>query len=596
MEKGPMEGGSSTQGYSKVSPNYHHQGQHLERDPSMDNNLHHHLHQQQHQHHPKPPLPTHQHQQYHPKAHGHYGRNDGNAARGDYSYPPPQNHYHPSHPSHYVPHPRPGVRSVVTHSFSMEEEQREDGSSRYGSGHHRSQSQRDAGSYLRDEYRSPPADFHSDRSSEQHQQRDRSFELQPPLGPPHFNNRRDYQYGNGRELPPVLEGSESHLPPRGLLRGSGEHNPLERVPSSNQEEVPGSSIERSLSSMSAGGPLKRSFWHHSRPDQATNTNEGYANDGPMSQSSSLPQEFMPPKRSKTSPSESEDTTGSPKREEYIVTARSQAPTGSQQQQEISRVNSDVGSLAGIRTSPGAGLSPRDAWFSRARSMSWEAREDYYRRDPRSAPSWSSRSPNGRDGPAPMNSGSAPHWMGAPYMPSPRSRHANEGGHYDTSLPPWESSPREWGHHQPPHHQQPYSPHLPYPAWLANGKGGDVRQRDQTSGDKFVRQGQDHGGFGIDQQHPGMHFNNRNAPPLPHVMSNMMGTPMQTSSGLESSSMMKGQSREMNEGDGMGLSKNEPVKLLALPEDRISLSETLCIVREVSVNVFFRRRYIALVAS
>ena len=262
---------------------------------------------------------------------------------------------------------------------------------------------------------------------------------------------------------------------------------------------------------------------------------------------------------------------SPTREkEYIVTARSQAPSGNQQQNELSRVNSDVGSLSGIRASPGAGLSPRDAWFSRSRSMSWEAREDYFRRDPRSAPSWSSRSPNGRDGPAPMNSGSTPPWMGAPYMPSPRPRHTNDGGHYDTPLPPWETSPRDWTHHQPPHHQQTYSPHLPYPAWLANSKGGDVQ-----------RQGQNHGGFGVDQQHPGMHYNIRTAPPLPHVMSKMMGSPMQTSSGVDPSSMIKGQSREMNDGDGIGLNKNGPVKLLALPEDRISLSETLCIVREVS---------------
>ena len=586
IEKGAMDGGSSTQGYLKVSPNYHHQSQHHERDPSIDNNIHHDMHQQQH-HHAKPPLPAHQHQQYYPKAHGHYGRSEGNNARGEYpSYPPPPNQYHPSHPSHYIPHLRPGVRSVVTHSFSMEEEQREDGSSRYGNGHHRGQSQQDTGGYLRDEYRSPPAEFHSDRSSDQHQQRERSFELQPPMGPPHFNNRRDYQYGNGRELPPVLEGSESHLPPHGLIHRSGEHNPLERVPSSNQEETQVSSIERSLSSVSAGGPLKRSFWHHSRPDQASNANEEYGNDGQMSQSSSLPQEFMPPKRSKTSPSESGGSAGSPKRE-YIVTARSQASTGNQQQLEIARANSDVGSLSGIRTSPGAALSPRDAWFNRSNSMSWEAREDYYRRDPRLTPSWSSRSPNGRDGPAPMASGSGPHWMGAPYMPSPRSRHANEGSHYDPPLPPpWEMSPRDWGQHQPPHHQQPYSAHLPYPSWLAgsNGKGGDLRQRDQNSENKFLRQGQDHGGFGIDQQHPGIHFTNRSAPPLPHVMSNLMGSPMQASSGAEPLSMMNGQSRERSEGDGMGLNKNETVKLLALPEDRISLSETLCIVREVSTII------------
>lgn len=614
MEKGTMDGSSnSTQGYLKVASNYHHQSHqshHHQRSPSMDNNGHHQLHQHQHQHHAKPPVPAHQHQQYHPKAHIQYGRNEGTGGGVDYSsYPPPPgnaiqnhpNHYHP----HYAPHSRsttPGVRSVVTHSFSMEEEQREDGSSRYG-GHHRGQNQRDPGSYLRDEYRSPPTEFHPDRSSEQHQQREqqeRSFELQPPLvSPPHFNSRRDYQYGNGRDLPLVLEAPEGLIPPRGSSRRSGDHNPSERVKPSPQEEAPASAIERSLSSVSAGGPRKRSFWHHSRPVQATTAaNEEYGNEGSMSTSlSSLPQEFMPPKRSKTSASES--PSGSPKREkEYIVTARSQASSSNQQQQQqheqqqmldISRVNSDVGSLGGTRSSPpGAGLSPTDGWYnSRSRSMSWEAREDYYRRDPRSL-SWSS--PNGRDGPAPMSNGSGPHWMGAPYMPSPRSRHANEGSHYEVPLQSWEASPREWGHHHNPHHhqqqQQHYPPHMPYLAWSAgsNGKGGDLQQRDQNSENKFPQQGQDHVGFGSEQQHPGMHFTDRGAPPQPLGIGPMMGIPMPTSSGVEPSSMMKGQSRDMTESDGRGLNKNGPVKLLALPEDRISLSETLCIVRE-NVEVF-----------
>jgi len=622
MEKGTMNGSSSTQGFSKATPNYHHQSQHHQPNSSMDNTGHHHLHQHQHQHqhHAKPPLPAHQHQQYHPKAPVHYGRNEDNVGGGEYSsYPPPpgnaiqnhSNHYHP----HYAPHSRsttPGVRSVVTHSFSMEEEQREDGSSRYGGGYHRSQNQRDPGSYLRDEYRSPPAEFHPDRSSEQHQQgkqQERSFELQPPLVPPHFNGRRDYQYDDGRELPHVLEGPESLTSPRGLIQRPDEHNPPERVQLSSHEETPASTIEHSLSSVSAGGPLKRSFWHHSRPVQATNANEEYGNEGSMLTSSSLPQEFMPPKRSKTSTSESGAPSGSPTREkEYIVTARSQPSSSNQQQQQqpqqqqqqrhqhqiqmlgIARGNSDVGSLGGAQSSPPsrAGLSPTDGWYnSRSRSMSWEAREDYYRRDPRSAPSWSSRSPNGRDGPAPMSSGSGPHWMGAPYMPSPRSRHANEGNHYDVPLQSWEASPREWGHHHHPHHhQQQYAPHMPYLAWPAgnNGKGGEYQQRDQSGEKKFPRQGQDHGGFGNEQQHPGMHFTDRSAPPQPHGMIPMMGPPMPTSSGVDPSSMIKGQSRDMMESNGRGLNKNGPVKLLALPEDRISLSETLCIVRE-NVEVF-----------
>jgi len=64
----------------------------------------------------------------------------------------------------------------------------------------------------------------------------------------------------------------------------------------------------------------------------------------------------------------------------------------------------------------------------------------------------------------------------------------------------------------------------------------------------------------------------------------MASPMPTSSGVEPASMMKGQSRDLLESERRRSNKSGPIKLLALPEDRISLSETLCIVREVSKMV------------
>ena len=79
----------------------------------------------------------------------------------------------------------------------------------------------------------------------------------------------------------------------------------------------------------------------------------------------------------------------------------------------------------------------------------------------------------------------------------------------------------------------------------------------------------------------MHFRERGAPPQPHGMGPVLGAPIPTSSGIDTSSMTKGQPRDMIHNDGRRSNKNGPVKLLALPEDRISLSETLCIVREVS---------------
>ena len=213
----------------------------------------------------------------------------------------------------------------------------------------------------------------------------------------------------------------------------------------------------------------------------------------------------------------------------------------------------------------ARLSPAGGWYSN-RAMSWEAREDYFRQDPRSATSWSSRSPNGRDGPA--NSGSVSHWMDAPYMPSPRT-----GSHYDVPAQSWEASAREWGqHHHPPHH--------PYLTW-SSGSNSDMQQQRDENEKNFNRDGREHMGFDGEQRHP-MHFTLRSAPPQPHGMDIMMGSPMPTSSGIgETSSMIKAHSLEMMDGNGRGLDKNRPIKILALPEDRISLSETLCIVREVS---------------
>lgn len=569
MRKEGMGGGSN--GHL----GYHHHSQQHQRSPPMESQGHQLMHQQQYA------KPRHHEQHYHQKVPSHYHRSEG---VGYPSYPPPPANGNPNHLNHYHPHygmhPRsttPGVRSVVTHSFSMEEEQREDGSSRYGGGHHRGQSQRDTNNYPRDEYRSPSSEFHPDRSSQQHRQRDQqdhSFEPPPPL--PVYNTRRDYHYGNGRDLPPVLEEPESLLPPRGMLQRPGEQDPSERVSPGPLNRTSG--IERSLSSVSAGGgPLKRSFWHHSLPVQASNGND-----------ISMPSEFLPPKRNKTSTSESDDeTSGSPKRDkEYIVTARSEpSPSSDQQQQQMHREqaqprmldmhgdSSGMSPLGGVRASPpSAGLSPSVAWYdSRCRSMSWEAREDNYRRDPRSAPSWS-RSPNGRDGPAQVNSGQ--HWMEAPYMPSPRGRYG-EGNHYDMPLQmqSWEASPRDWGHH---HHQ---SPHLSYSAWSGANKGRDETE-DQK---KFNRQGRELGGYDGEQQPPHMFHG---APQQPHGMGPIMGIPMPRSGiGMDPSAIMKTQSRDMMDNiDGRDMNKQKSIKLLALPEDRISLSETLCIVRE-NVEVF-----------
>mmetsp|Transcript_50707 Transcript_50707/g.56623 ORF Transcript_50707/g.56623 Transcript_50707/m.56623 type:complete len:1254 (+) Transcript_50707:116-3877(+) len=638
--------GSSRGGFTSKSPTgYQNHSQHHQRNPSMDSTGHHHSHQhqpqpqpQQQQYYLKPHQPAQQQQQqpYHSAAPTHHRNGSSGGSYSSY-LPPLPSHHHPSHyHPHYAAHSRsitPGVRSVVSHSFSMEEEQREDGSSRYGGTHYRGQNQREPSGYPRDEYRSPIAEFHSERSAQemgvrsscnrgdsnlqqhisqqqQREQQERSFQPPPPLPPPpppRFNSSHDHNYdGNNHEIPPsVLEGDESRLPSRDVMPGVTSNSSSERIPPSPRDESPVSAIERTQSLGANGGPLKRSFWHHSRPGRGASTSGDLSNEGSLSTSQSpLPQEFMPPKRTKTSASGSEGSEGSPKREkEYIVTARShirnndqkqqpsqpQQPRPQQQQQQHQMLENrgesngiDSAGSGGVRESPpGANLSPSGSWFNN-RAMSWEAREDYFRRDPRSAGSWSSRSPNGRDGPA--ITGSVPHWTEAPYMPSPRSRHAIEGNPYDTPLQSWDAPPRDWGHH--------HSPHTPYLSWsTGNHNDGIVQQQQQRNKNendkKFPREGQEHAGFN-NEHRPPMHFSTRSAPPpQSRGMEVIMGSPPMpttSSSGVGEPLSSIVHSRLQDIGGRRRLEKNGPIKLLALPEDRISLSETLCIVRE-NVEVF-----------
>jgi len=117
------------------------------------------------------------------------------------------------------------------------------------------------------------------------------------------------------------------------------------------------------------------------------------------------------------------------------------------------------------------------------------------------------------------------------------------------------------------------------AWSGANKGRDETE-DQK---KFNQQGHELGGYDGEQQPPHMFHG---APQQPHGMGPVMGVPMPRSgNGVGPSAIMKTQSRDtMDNNDGRDMNKRRSIKLLALPEDRISLSETLCIVRE-NVEVF-----------
>jgi hypothetical protein len=471
------------------------------------------------------------------------------------------------------------------------EEEREDGPSRYSVGH-----RLDPG-YTRDEYRSPsgdlndrsaphgiqPVDHRVDNIHQQASHHHHAFDPPPPVPP--FNSERvkvASHYGN-RDLPPVPEEDDSRLPPHDMRRAGG-HSPSVRIPPSPREELLAPpSVQRSHSAGAplppgsfriggghvagvTGGHLKRNFWHHSRPVTAAEDFDG-----------SLPQEFMPPKRTKVT-----GQGGAPSsrgRRDYVVTARSYSsdPT-------YDELNGLGPSSGGSMQSPSGG-----PWYNRAMSMSWEARDENYRRDPRTAPSWSSRSPTAaRDGPM---GGNAPHWTEAPYMPSPRSRYSSDPASGNSfEIPPHQTwgSPRDgvgggWSHHSTVpegfHHSQssvggsnwghPNSQNRDeHDSKHAAVRGGQEREGYNGIGAEMVgHHGSNFESVGMDGDHHGsLHFTIRGM--------DSMGAP--SSKGPPPD--MKNSGGAMD--DNLHQLQTGPVKLLALPEDRISLSETLCLVREV----------------
>jgi hypothetical protein len=365
-------------------------------------------------------------------------------------------------------------------------------------------------------------------------------------------------------------------------------------------------------------PLKRSFWHHSRP------NEEYT--------SSLPAEFIPPKRSKISPNHSRDPP-------------SRSPSGMD--------------MRDLRRPP--------SFFNH--SLSWDSRADdmhYYHGMPPSRespryPSEHSRSfHHSMGGPPPLHHhhhhlhssasptsyrdddmGSMSDHSRSRTLPPGRSHH-----HAYSHMPPQEvsyhhhSSPmhgassgtptslhssRRWSHHdswQPPmpsptsgprrsptnyHHG---SPTMQFRDDIESSRSwSQSRERDPMPMSREEHRRLPHFDASLDHDSPyhsshAYHnpspYYGRSMPPLHHK------PPSQHSSMHSSRGPMgldapehRASAPSMDEGSHMGSEagksledtnddkndeKEGPVLLLALPQDRISLSETLCVVREVSLRL------------
>lgn len=330
--------------------------------------------------------------------------------------------------------------------------------------------------------------------------------------------------GYARDLPPIREGDlEGRHPPHEMTRGAREA----RVPPSPRGDA--SYIHRSLSNVSGSSfrshtSLKRSFWHHARPEDTYHQ-------------ASLPKEFMPPKRTKVTPP-------STRGQEYIVTAR---PSHHHHEE--------------VYHSERHGAPPRSpGWFNRA--MSWEAsRDDYYQREPPSkvyTGSWASRSP-----PSYRDERGGPHWTDAPTMPSPRSRYSPQAeSSYETS--PGDSYGR-W---------HPAEEH----AW-----GGPMMMARDDIG-KPNGDGRERSSFDVEMRRQGTFESSSDGePPMRFITGPSITTPP-GSRGMEP---LQTASLPLRQEIPMATPARERQKdgslLLALPDDRISLSETLCLVREVRGN-------------
>lgn len=408
--------------------------------------------------------------------------------RGGYEY----------HVSGY-PFTKVPIRSVVTTSFSADEE-REDGLGRRGHRHYH-HSELDRRQF---EGRAPPQGTESGHNA-----------FAPPLP------QREEQQHLGRDLPPrkmppIQESTDMRNPPHEIMVSR-----TLRVPPSPRAP-PGlnpPSINRvySAASYNSRGSLKRNFWHHAK------SGEEYP--------SALPKDFMPPKRTKVS---------LPGKRDYAVTARTHS--------DDMHVPENDAMRPPIRSQP--------SW---SRALSWEARDDYYHRKAGEiypVGSWT-RSPTYREDIV------GTHWSDAPEMPSPRIRYATmDSGQYDLSpngpswSPRWQYQEEYWGRRSSTDEQKP----LNLGTDSAPARGYEVIKRQGTFESKVG-------------DRPPMRF--IDAPALPTQAT------MDLSSPTLGHRVLDRRVTSSFGSDRDSIRETGSIRLLALPDDRISLSETLCIVREVS---------------
>ena len=444
--------------------------------------------------------------------------------------------------------PQPRLQSVVTSSFSAEDE--------------RDPSHR--GSF-------PPIPRHvnvNTSHAEQHHWTTPAEERYPSEGPE--SNAREMGQ-EGRQQPPSGDENPIVVPPSPARGGpqQGGYPPLLRGSGTG-------------SFMGPPEPLKRSFWHHSRPD------DEFA-------SSSLPPDFLPPKRAKLTPRGEAMPTRSPNHGTDIRDLRRPPsffhrafswesrdeqpyyhglPPSGPSPRESPRYAPEHGRVPLPHPSPSPPPQYRDCDYNRCppRYAYLPPHDNYHRHGSPSSTA------------AAAAAAAANHYQVGRWMP-----HHDHWGQPPTPSPNSGSRRSPTFYHQPPSMSPSY--HFRDDSESNHG-WSNSRDRDLMHDTPGRLPQFDDSPYRLNSPYaramPPLQKQPPCLPPLNHARNTKHGETFDNAGYSMSNNSRVDPPEQIIVANGgyAETSKEGPLLLLALPQDRISLSETLCVVREVSCVPIF----------
>lgn len=390
----------------------------------------------------------------------------------------------------------------------------------------------------------------------------------------------------GRQPPPTGEEPPTIVPPSPARGGPNPRNYTMGRSSSNE-----------ASYMGPPEPMKRSFWHHSRP------NDEFI-------ASALPPEFVPPKRAKMSPRGEPKPAKSPTHASELRDLQRPPSFFSRASSWESRSDeppyyrsfpiphSRPSPRQSPRCAPDQGRSfhhcmegsPRD--YPRSSPPSHYEEDEYYRGPP------SLYSPHfpytsNQDMPYPLHRHPPSHAAAVAATAASQHHHRGRWGNCETWVQNPAPSPTAGPRRSPTYYQHP--PNM--------GPANQFRDDVETGREWPHTQGNaefDDSPYRLDHQYsrvmpPSNNHQFLQLPPFEHnVRRGPMNAITRHSMDEDSHISVKGHPHEIavRNTQHSGTSKDDsPLLLLALPQDRISLSETLCVVREVRCDCSeFIQRY------